>query len=439
MNVIQHRELPDDFAKRYHSNWVDLPFRAVATPEQYSRFYWSSIEEMLYAVDKGFDAVALNEHHQTAFGGLPNPNVFGGALAYATRDKDVALVQLGSTLPTSAPPNRVAEEYAMLDVLSGGRLVAGMPVGTPMDGALCYGLPPLEQRERYAEAHELIIKAWTSDEMFAWNGKYFQLPCVNVWPRPIQQPHPPVWVPGTGSTSTWDFVAANDYGYMVLTAFSGRLGITDSIRLVEGFWDRVEAHGHDRNPFRAGVALIPLVGESMAQIERDYFEHIHYFFNGAIHTAPEHLNPPGYTDFGGLVRAFTQAGKQDQTGGALDMFRFDGWTFKDYVDNDIVVAGTPEEVAQKIEGYARHMNAGHLMVMMQIGSMPKELTMQNIDAFAEGVLPRVHGLFEDEWENKWWPERLRKPRADVAQPVGATEPAVTERVGAGSGRNRGGS
>jgi hypothetical protein len=79
------------------------------------------------------------------------------------------------------------------------------------------------------------------------------------------------------------------------------------------------------------------------------------------------------------------------------------------------------------------------MVMMQIGSMPKELTMQNIDAFAEGVLPRVHGLFEDEWENKWWPERLRKPRADVAQPVGATEPAVTERVGAGSGRNRGGS
>ena len=112
----------------------------------------------------------------------------------------------------------------MLDVLSGGRLVAGMPVGTPMDGALCYGLPPLEQRERYAEAHELIIKAWTSDEMFAWNGKYFQLPCVNVWPRPIQQPHPPIWVPGTGSTSTWDFVAANDYGYMVLTAFSGRLG-----------------------------------------------------------------------------------------------------------------------------------------------------------------------------------------------------------------------
>jgi alkanesulfonate monooxygenase SsuD/methylene tetrahydromethanopterin reductase-like flavin-dependent oxidoreductase (luciferase family) len=302
-------------------------------------------------------------------------------------------------------------------VLSGGRLVAGMPVGTPMDGTLCYGLPPLSQRERYYEAHELIIKAWTSDEPFPWNGKYFQLPCVNVWPRPIQQPHPPVWVPGTVSPSTWDFVAKHDYGYMVLTAFSGRLGITDSIRLVQGFWDRAAAAGRDRNPFRAGIALIPLVGDSMAQIERDYFEHLHYFFNGTIHIAPEHMNPPGYQDYRGVLNAFEMAGKADQSGGSLEMFRFKDWTFKDYVDNDIVIAGTAEEVADKIEHYTREMNAGHLMVQMQVGSMSKELTMQSIDAFSEGVLPRIQPLFEDEWENRWWPEKLRAPRSDVVVPA----------------------
>jgi alkanesulfonate monooxygenase SsuD/methylene tetrahydromethanopterin reductase-like flavin-dependent oxidoreductase (luciferase family) len=107
----------------------------------------------------------------------------------------VAIVQMGSTLPTTNPPIRVAEEYAMIDCISGGRLVAGMPLGSPMDANMIYGIPPIEQRERYYEAHDLIIKAWTSREMFAWNGKYQKLGMVNLWPRPVQTPHPPVWVP----------------------------------------------------------------------------------------------------------------------------------------------------------------------------------------------------------------------------------------------------
>ena len=434
MHVVQHRELPDDFAERYHSIWVDPPWSELATPEQYARFYWSSLEEMVFAAEKGFDGIGLNEHHQNVFGGLPNPNIFGGALAYATRDLDVALLQLGSTLPTTAPPNKIAEEYAMLDVLTGGRLLAGFPVGTPMDGTLCYGLPPLEQRERYYEAHDLVIKAWTETEPFVWNGKYFQLPCVNTWPKPIQQPHPPVWVPGTGSVSTWDFCAKYDYGYMVLTAFSGRMGISDSIRLVDGFWDRVEAHGHDDNPFRAGLALIPVVGESMAQIERDYGPAIDYFFNGSIHIAPEHLNPPGYADYGSLLRVFQmQAGAKnlDQTGGGLDMFRFDGWTFKDYVDKQIVVAGTADEVAEQIEEYVRRMHSGHLMVLMQFGSMSQGLAMQNIEAFSEGVLPRIRPIWEGEYENKWWPQRLAGPHPSIAATVGAG-------AGAGAGASVGG-
>ena len=108
---------------------------------------------------------------------------------------------MGMTLPTTTPPVRVAEEYGMLDCISGGRLVAGMPLGSPMDANLAYGIPPIEHRERYHEAHDLILKAWTAREMFAWNGKYFQLGMVNLWPRPVQKPHPPVWVPGSGSSA----------------------------------------------------------------------------------------------------------------------------------------------------------------------------------------------------------------------------------------------
>ena len=93
-----------------------------------------------------------------------------------------SVVQMGSTLPTTNPPTRVAEEYGMIDTISGGRLVAGMPLGTAMDATLCAGITPIEQRERYYEAHDLILKSWTAPDVFAWNGKYFQLPMVNVWP-----------------------------------------------------------------------------------------------------------------------------------------------------------------------------------------------------------------------------------------------------------------
>src|SRR5207245_2259280 len=81
-------------------------------------------------------------------------------------------------------------EYAMLDCISGGRLVAGLPLGSPMDVNLCYGVTPMEHRERYREAFALTLKAWQAREIFAWNGRYFQLANVNLWPRPIQQPHP---------------------------------------------------------------------------------------------------------------------------------------------------------------------------------------------------------------------------------------------------------
>ena len=140
---------------------------------------------------------------------------------------------MGATLPTSNPPIRVAEEYAMLDCISGGRLVAGMPLGTPMDANLCYGITPIEHRERYYEAHDLIMKAWQSRETFAWNGKYFKLPMVNLWPRPIQQPHPPVWVPGSGSLSTWDFAAKHDHCYCFLCYYGSKLGK----RVMDGFWE----------------------------------------------------------------------------------------------------------------------------------------------------------------------------------------------------------
>ena len=123
----------------------------------------------------------------------------------------------------------------MLDCISGGRLVAGFPVGTPMDTNFCYGQIPALTRDKYREAHELIMKAWSEPEPFAFNGKYTQLRYVNFWPRPIQQPHPPIYIPGGGSIETWDFCLDYDYNYSYL-CFGGYLA---GKKLLDGYWERV--------------------------------------------------------------------------------------------------------------------------------------------------------------------------------------------------------
>ena len=161
---------------------------------------------MLYAANAGLHGVCTNQHHQNVYGFMANPSLMGSVLARGTNGQNVAIIQLGSTLPSTTPPTRIAEEYAMLDCISGGRLVAGFPTGLPTDATISNGVVPVEQRERYREALALVMKAWSAKEIFAWNGKHYQLGMVNLWPRPIQQPHPPIWIPGSGISSTAEYV-----------------------------------------------------------------------------------------------------------------------------------------------------------------------------------------------------------------------------------------
>ena len=127
---------------------------------------------------------------------------------------------MGQSIALYNPPTRVAEEMAMIDVVSGGRLIAGFPVGTSMDTNYTQGSNPATLREKYKENHDMIIRAWTDPDTFSWNGKYNKVRYVNIWPRPIQKPHPPIWIPGGGSVETWDFCADYGYNYSYLS-FSG--------------------------------------------------------------------------------------------------------------------------------------------------------------------------------------------------------------------------
>ncbi len=187
---------------------------------------------------------------------MPSPNLVASALA--RRTTDTALCVLGNSLALYNPPTRVAEEFAMIDVISGGRLIAGFPVGSPMDTCYAYGQNPSLLRERYLEAHDLVVKAWTEPETFAFNGRFNQQRYVNIWPRPIQQPHPPIWIPGGGSVETWQWCAQMDYVYCYLTYYGYKAGQAT----MDGFWAEMDRLGKDRNPYHAGFLQFVGVAES---------------------------------------------------------------------------------------------------------------------------------------------------------------------------------
>jgi alkanesulfonate monooxygenase SsuD/methylene tetrahydromethanopterin reductase-like flavin-dependent oxidoreductase (luciferase family) len=402
-HFMPYRDLPDDFDQRYESAWVDAPWWELGNAEKVGEYYNHSIDELLHAAKMGFDGLGTNEHHQNVYGFMCNPNLFGAVLGRLTRDEglnDVALVQLGATISATSPPIRIAEEYAVLDCISGGRLVAGMPLGLGCDANISYGITPIEQRERWREAIDLMLKAWTANEFFAWNGKYFQLPKVNLWPRPVQQPHPPLIIPGAASSSTWDYCHDHDFPYAYLSYFGG----TSAENVMDRFWERAAAKGKDNNPYRAGFLQLVGVADTDEEAERIYAPHIEAFYHKNLHLPLHYLATPGYSDYKSLLNLFG-SGMLKYLDYTIDLKPLKAG---DMIAEGFVVVGSPDTVREKLENMVRRLNVGHLMTVLQFGSMPHEQAMQNIDLFGRHVLPHLQAVWEGEYENHWWPKRLNK-------------------------------
>jgi alkanesulfonate monooxygenase SsuD/methylene tetrahydromethanopterin reductase-like flavin-dependent oxidoreductase (luciferase family) len=390
---MPYRWLPDDFREKYRSVWVDIPAK-LWDSQRGHHLYNEYLDELEFAEKMGMDGICVNEHHANAYGLMPSPNIMAAALARRTSRAN--LVVLGNSLALYNPPLRVAEEFAMLDVISGGRLVAGFPVGSSMDTNFAYGAVPATLRERYHEAHDLIVKAWTAEDPFAFNGRYTKIRYVNPWPRPLQKPHPPIWVPGGGSIETWDWVLEHDYMYCYLSYF----GYAHGKRVMDGFWEKVAQKGVEPNPYRAGFLQLIAVSETDAQAERDYAKHVDYFFNRCLHVYSGFSDAPGYR-----TEATIRAGMQTQVGDAADAFRY-GLGWKDFVDRGYVIAGSPATVRERLTEVVKGLRIGQLMVLQMIGSMPKELVMKNTELFAREVAPEVRKLWADRWQDRWSPHPI---------------------------------
>ena len=396
-HLMPYTELPDDFRDKNPSVWVDI-HSSLFDPRRAHHMYNDFMDELEFAAECGFDAVCVNEHHSNGYGLMPSPNLIASALA--RRTTDTALCVMGNSLALYNPPTRVAEEFAMIDVISGGRLIAGFPVGTPMDTCFAFGQNPSTLRERYYEAHDLVVRAWTEQDTFAFNGRFNQQRYVNIWPRPVQRPHPPIWIPGGGSIETWRWCAEMDHVYAYLSYFGYQAGQVT----MDGFWQEMDRLGKDRNPYRAGFLQFVGVAESREEAYRLYREPAEYFYGRCLHVDPRFAGAPGYTS-----EATQRAGVVGQVAQVARMRRFDTLAreMDAIVEKGYVIIGSPDEVAAQLKEVAANLNVGHLMLLCQFGNMGKDLAKYNTKLFAEKVMPQLTDTFS-EWEDRWWPQPMNR-------------------------------
>jgi alkanesulfonate monooxygenase SsuD/methylene tetrahydromethanopterin reductase-like flavin-dependent oxidoreductase (luciferase family) len=408
---VTYPHLPADFPQKHRSAWVDPPAH-LADPLKVGETYKMFIRLMQHADAMGFDGLAVNEHHQTAFAMSPSPNLIAASLAGST--ENAAILVIGDSLALYNPPTRVAEEMAYLDCLSSGRLIAGFVFGTPMDSTFSYGVPPVELRERFHEARELILRSWREPEPFAFNGKYTQLRYINLWPRPVQTP-PPVWVPGSGSVETWDLVIDNDYCYGHLS-FSG---LNSARPLVEKYWEHVDKRGGNMNPNRMAFTQICCVADTDEEAEREYYDAVKYFYTHNQTWVP-FATPPGYQTLASMKAQMEQGfgrgglSMEDRMRAARGEMSF--W---EYDEKGYIIAGTPERVRQRIRELATELRVGQLIPTLSMGNLPEEVAHKNTTLFGREVIPYLRDLWADEPDH--WTPKVSQQRvaANSPQLVGA--------------------
>ncbi|MCX8073267.1 MAG: LLM class flavin-dependent oxidoreductase [Candidatus Binatia bacterium] len=361
--------LPAHFDRSEPSAWVTLSNRYY-DPQEGHTLYNEYLDELERAEELGFDGLAVNEHHQNAYGTMPSPNLMAAALVRRTHRAKIAI--LGNALPLHDHPLRVAEEVAMLDVLSGGRIISGFVRGIGCE-YVSLGVNPTFSRERFYEAHDLIVRAWTEPGPFAFEGKHYRFRYVNVWPRPLQQPHPPIWLPSQGSTETIRWGAEHRYPFVsVFNSYA----LTK--RWIEEYKEAARACGYEAPPEQIGFALPIYVAESDARAVAEAEPHFLWLFRRGLKIPPNFLLPPGYITEESL-RKFLAAGIRLPA----------ELSYKELLDHGYVLAGSPATVLERLRAVHEELGVGIFIFSGRTGDMPKDKAWRSMELFATEVMPRL--------------------------------------------------
>jgi len=342
---------------------------ALFDPVRGREVYAQHLDQMAMCEEYGFDAICMNEHHSKPYGLMPSPNIIAAALTQRTRRIKIGI--LGNLPALHAHPVRLAEEIAMLDCMSDGRIVSGFVRGVPQE-YLALSVPLDEARERLAEAWDLIIKAWTAREPFEWRGKYWSYDRVSIWPRPLQQPHPPIVLPADSEEGLETAARRR-----VPTGVAYR-SLARTKTIFETYRRLAARHGWTPGPEHCLVLRHVYVAETNAQARAEAEPHLAYFWQKLLsyHRGSMKLfgqTPPARPP---IVRAAEE----------IPLYEFD---FELTQREGLTFVGDPDHVTRAIRAHMQELGAGVFMGLFQFGSLPHVLATRNIELFARAVLPAL--------------------------------------------------
>lgn len=350
--------------------WPDLiePFdsfphdNSVCDPARAQEIIRDAVESMIAAEGAGFDWLGTGEEHMNAYGIVPNPTVFLAAVAARTRRAKIAV--LGNPLPLLNPV-RVAEEYALVDVLSGGRLVAGFPRGVPQNYA-AYGKDITNSREVLDEAIELVLTAWSSRAPFSWKGKHFSFPAISLWPRPLQD-RPEIVM---SSKSADGVRAAAKLRAVMAEIFVRDAAVLDHFEASRTTYTRqAEADGWrpDRDRFAISVPCVIAATDKAARAAADTaLRYQHTLLTGSFETRKRALTGGYYKDSAHLLER-----------------RFD--PVEDRIAYGGLICGSPGTATKQVRALVTRHPVGVLGLQTQFGNLPPDYVHDSISLFGSRV------------------------------------------------------
>lgn len=405
-----YRELDEDEVIKNRS-FFGIP-NSLYDPKIGARLYNEYFDEYVYAEQVGFDGVMLNEHHGTPFCMGAVMDIEAAILARITEKAKIVL--LGNPLPVVKHPLRLAEELAMIDCISHGRLVPGWVRGAGSEQVFNNANPALN-REYFQEAHDLVIAAWTRPGPFRWEGKHFNYRFVNPWVTPYQKPRPQIWIPGVLSPETVVWCAKNRYPY---------IGLGTALPLTVELWniygDTAAEEGYQAGPENFGYLQNIFVAETEEKAQE--LGKAALFGGGAANfSRPEWTLPPGYNSKEATKRLARSASSSGFLGvtaealsdtqgtksssmrarlakGEVSIEEAKAKIYANYQkaqDSLQVIAGTPKSVLPKIRKILEVLRPGIFGVFQSQGPLSFEDRMTSIRLLGEEVLPAMREMSKE--------------------------------------------
>lgn len=382
---FSEQSYPDAWFPDAESLRVSLPNRH-CDPQVASRLYNRYLDEWMLADELGLNII-VNEHHSTATCMSASAHLTLAILARQT--KRARLLGLGTPIANRNDPLRVAEEMSIIDVISRGRLEMGFIKGVPYE-IVPTNARPVRVMDRFWEAHDLILKAMTThDGPFSWEGEYFQYRSVNIWPRPWQQPHPPVWSTSSSLSSAHELGKRGHVLGTVMTGYRAK-NVFDEYRKGWKEAGRREPTPLDRLAYMGFVAVGHSEAEGLrrASLVKSYME-------TSTQVADPYKSPPGFMPTADAAKLFQRQGWR---GAVHSLATKDGKplgpaskaSVAETIAGGLMFAGTPDQVFEQVVDFYRTIGGfGHFLMMTQAGPMDHKDTVDNLTLIAKEVMPRL--------------------------------------------------